>query len=38
MITVGKPKEPNPAKLFMSLIVSEDDIFSQGVEDLRLTF
>ena len=38
MITVGKPKEPNPAKLFMSLIVSKDDIFSQGVEDLRLTF
>jgi hypothetical protein len=35
---MGKPKEPKPAKLFMSLIASEEGIFHQGVEDLRLTF
>ena len=35
---MGKPKEPNPAKLFMSLIVSENDILSQGMEDLHLNF
>jgi hypothetical protein len=35
---VGKPTEPNPAKLFMSIIVSEEGIFSQGMEDLRLNF
>lgn len=35
---MGTPKEPNPAKLFMSLITSEDDILRQGVEDLRLAF
>jgi hypothetical protein len=31
---MGKPKEPQPAKLFMSLIVSENGIFHQGVQDL----
>jgi hypothetical protein len=35
---MGKPKEPEPAKLFMSLIASEDGIFDDGVEDLRSTF
>jgi len=35
---VGKPKEPNPAKLFMSLIVSENGALSQGMEDLHLNF
>ncbi len=35
---MGKPKEPKPAKLFMSLIASEDDIFHHGLEDLRSTF
>jgi len=35
---VGKTKEPNPAKLFMSLIVLEQDDLSQGMEDLRLDF
>ena len=33
-----KPKEPEPAKLFVSLIASENDIFHQGVKDLRSTF
>lgn len=35
---MGKPKEPEPAKLFMSLIASEDDILCHGLEDLRSTF
>jgi len=35
---VGKPKEPDPAKLFMSLIVTEETVFSQGLEDLRMIF
>lgn len=35
---MGKPKEPNPAKLFMSLIVSEKGVLSQGMEDLHLNF
>ncbi len=35
---MGKPKEPKPAKLFMSLIASEDDILHRGLEDLRSTF
>jgi hypothetical protein len=35
---MGKVKEPNPAKLFMSLIASEDEIFHQGVKDLCLHF
>ena len=38
MITMGKPKEPEPAKLFMSLIVVEKDVFHQGVKDLRSSF
>ncbi len=35
---MGKPKEPEPAKLFMSLITLEDDISRQGLEDLRSIF
>jgi len=35
---MGKPKEPEPAKLFMSLIASEDDILYHGLENLRSTF
>jgi hypothetical protein len=34
---MGKTREPKPAKLFMSLIVSEDDILQHGVQDLCLT-
>lgn len=35
---MGKPKEPEPAKLFMSLIASEEEIFRGGVEDFRSIF
>jgi len=35
---MGKPKEPKPAKLFMSLIASEDEFILQGIKDLYLTF
>jgi hypothetical protein len=35
---MGKPKEPKPVKLFMSLIASEDDILYQGVQDLRMVY
>jgi len=35
---MGKPKEPESAKLFMSLIALEDDLFHQGVKDLGSTF
>ena len=38
MERVGKPQEPKPAKLFMSLITSEDGTFHKGMEDLRLVF
>jgi hypothetical protein len=38
MKRMGKPKEPKPAKLFMSLIALEDDIFHHGLEDLRSTY
>jgi len=31
-------KEPNPAKLFMSLIASDDTILDHGMEDLRIVF
>ncbi len=31
-------KEPNPAKLFMSLIASDDAILNHGMEDLRIAF
>jgi len=35
---MGKTQEPKPAKLFMSLIASQDDTPRQGIEDLRLDF
>jgi len=35
---MGKPKEPQSAKLFMSLIASEHDIFQQGLQDLCSIF
>jgi len=35
---MGKPKEPEPVKLFMSLIAMGDDVFHRGVEDLRSAF
>ena len=35
---MGNPKEPKAAKLFMSLIASEESILQQGVEDFRLSF
>jgi len=35
---MGKPREPQPAKLFMSFIASENDLFRQGVEELYSTF
>ena len=38
MRDMGKPKEPEPAKLFMSLIAMERDVFDQGVKDLRSAF
>ncbi len=38
MKRMGKPKEPKPAKLFMSLIALEDDVFHHGLDDLRSTF
>jgi len=35
---MGKAKEPKPAKLFTSLIASEDTVFNRSLEDLRLVF
>jgi hypothetical protein len=35
---MGKPKEPKPAKLFMSFITSDDGIFHQGLQKLCSTF
>lgn len=35
---MGKPKEPRSARLFMSLIVSEHDLFHQGLQDLCSIF
>jgi hypothetical protein len=35
---MGKPKEPKPAKLFMSLIASEPDLFRNGLQDLCSIF
>jgi len=34
---MGKPKEPQPAKLFMSFIAYENGIFHQGIQDLCST-
>jgi hypothetical protein len=35
---MGKPKEPNPAKLFMSLIASDEGLVGRILEDLSLNF
>ena len=35
---MGRAKEPQPAKLFMSLIASEDAILDMSLKDLRLAF
>jgi hypothetical protein len=35
---MGRIKEPQPAKLFMSLIASDEGVFQKTVQDLRLTF
>lgn len=35
---MGSPKEPGPAKLFMSLIASEDSVFYGSLKDLELMF
>jgi hypothetical protein len=35
---MGKPREPQLAKLFVSFIASENDLFHQGSEELRSTF
>jgi hypothetical protein len=35
---MGKLREPRPAKLFMSLIASDDGVVRQGLEDLNLNF
>jgi hypothetical protein len=35
---MGEVREPKPAKLFMSLMTSEEAIFRDGIEDLRSTF
>ena len=38
MKKMGYPKEPEPAKLFMSFIALENDIFEQGLKDLGSAF
>jgi uncharacterized protein DUF4416 len=35
---MGKPKEPEPVKLFISLMAMKRDVFDQGVKDLRSAF
>jgi hypothetical protein len=35
---MGKPREPKPSKLFMSLIYAEESFFQLGLQDLLLTF
>jgi hypothetical protein len=35
---MGKQREAEPAKLFMSLIAAEEGILQKGVEDLRMAF
>jgi len=35
---MGVGREPKPSKLFMSLLLTEDSVFQQGLQDLRLTF
>jgi len=35
---MGKTKEPEPAKLFMSMITSKGDLLQKGMDDLREIF
>jgi hypothetical protein len=35
---MGKPKEPRPARLFVSILSSKGDLLQQGVEDLCSEF
>ncbi len=35
---MGKPKEPRPVRLFMSLIASEEGVLHQGIDALRLDY
>ncbi len=35
---MGKPKEPGPAKLFMSIIALQEQFFEEGVESLQGVF
>jgi len=35
---MGKPREPLPAKFFVSFIASENDLFRQGIEELCSSF
>src|SRR4030067_2960965 len=35
---MGRAREPGPTKLFMSLIVKEEDILHQGIQDLQKDF
>jgi hypothetical protein len=35
---MGRAKEPGPAKLFMSLIFSDEVVFGQALEELRLAY
>jgi hypothetical protein len=35
---MGRAKEPRPAKLFMSLVASEDAFFCESLKDLQLIF
>ena len=38
MERMGKPKHPKSARLFMSVIISENGLFHQGVKDLCLNY
>jgi hypothetical protein len=35
---MGRPREPEPVKLFMSLMATEESFFQQGVTELRSAF
>jgi len=35
---MGKPREPKPSKLFMSLIYADESFFQLGLQDLLVTF
>jgi len=35
---MGKPREPRPAKLFASILFSDENVLKEGMEDLRQAF